>query len=60
MRKTVREQAILSFISETFHLLWRRRRLLYQTTVQDWRSRYAGSNSGNAWIVLYRLIFPSA
>ena len=38
-------------------LLWRNRRLLFQTTREEIRSRFAGSVMGMAWLVLYPMLF---
>jgi lipopolysaccharide transport system permease protein len=42
----------LSFLVEPWALLWRHRRLLWQTTLSDIRGRFAGSVLGLLWIVL--------
>jgi len=38
-------------------VLYRNRNMIYQTTMNDIRSRYAGSFMGLAWAVLYPLLF---
>lgn len=45
---------------EPFILLWRHRNLLWQTTRNDIRARYAGSVLGLAWLVVYPMLFLGA
>ncbi|MGC1310342.1 MAG: ABC transporter permease [Phormidesmis sp.] len=45
---------------EPFHLLWRYRKLLWQTVVIDIKTRYAGSVLGLFWLFIYPLLFLSA
>jgi lipopolysaccharide transport system permease protein len=49
----------MKFIIDPFRLLWSRRSLLYQTTRNDIKSRYAGSALGLVWLFLYPLLFLS-
>ena len=47
----------LDTILEPFSFLYRYRKLLYQTILNDIKVRYAGSLLGLSWILLYPLIF---
>jgi len=47
----------MRFFTDPFLLLWRHRRLLFQTTRNDIRARYAGSALGLAWTALFPLMF---
>ena len=48
---------MLGFFTAPLHLFWRHRMLLFQTTRNEIRARYAGSVLGLAWLVLYPLLF---
>lgn len=48
---------MLKFLLAPLHLFWRHRLLLFQTTRNDIRSRYAGSVLGLAWLVIYPVLF---
>jgi len=50
----------MQFFTAPFLLLWKQRVLLFQTTRNDIRGRYAGSILGLAWLVLYPLFFLGA
>lgn len=43
-----------------FALLWKHRRMLFQTTRNELRARYAGSALGLAWLVVYPLLLLGA
>jgi lipopolysaccharide transport system permease protein len=47
----------MSFLARPISLLWRHRGLLWQTTRNDVRARYAGSILGLAWLIAYPLVF---
>jgi lipopolysaccharide transport system permease protein len=47
----------MAFVFAPFVLLWRHRRLLWQTTCNDIRARYAGSMLGLVWLLLFPLLF---
>ncbi len=47
----------MSFFTEPFRVLWRHRVLLYLTTRNDVRARFAGSWLGLAWLFFYPLLF---
>jgi lipopolysaccharide transport system permease protein len=50
----------MSCLTDPIILLWKNRSLLYQTTLNDIRARFAGSILGLAWLALYPLLFLAA
>lgn len=44
-------------IAEPFYILWQYRSILYQTTINDIKTRYAGSMLGIFWLLIYPLLF---
>lgn len=47
----------MSFFTEPFNVLWKHRRMLFQTATNDLRARHAGSLLGLGWLFVYPLIF---
>ncbi len=47
----------MRFLVEPLSLLWKHRSLLWQTTRNEIKARYAGSVLGLAWLLLYPLVF---
>jgi lipopolysaccharide transport system permease protein len=47
----------MGFFTRPLALLWRHRVLLWQTTRNELRARYAGSVLGMTWLVFYPLLF---
>ena len=50
----------MNFFLNPFKLIWKHRSLLFQTTRNDIRARYAGSTLGLIWLFLYPLLFLGA
>lgn len=44
-------------ISPPFYTLWRHRSMLYQTTINEVKTRHAGSVLGLLWLFIYPLLF---
>ncbi|MFN5304280.1 MAG: ABC transporter permease [Pseudanabaena sp.] len=44
-------------IAVPFYMLWQYRNILYQTTINDIRTRHAGSVLGVFWLLIYPLLF---
>lgn len=47
----------MKFLTSPFQLIWRHRQLLFQTTRNEIRGRYAGSVLGLAWLIIYPILF---
>lgn len=50
---------VIHFFLDPFLLLFKNRNMIWQTTLNDIKSRYAGSFMGLIWAVLYPLLFLS-
>jgi lipopolysaccharide transport system permease protein len=50
-------KALLKFFVTPFLLLWKHRLLLFQTSRNEIRGRYAGSVLGLSWLVVYPILF---
>jgi lipopolysaccharide transport system permease protein len=50
----------MSFLLDPVRLFWKHRVLLFQTTKNDIRSRYAGSILGLMWLIFFPLFFLGA
>jgi lipopolysaccharide transport system permease protein len=44
-------------IAVPFYMLWQYRSILYQTTINDIKTRHAGSVLGVFWLLIYPLLF---
>jgi lipopolysaccharide transport system permease protein len=50
----------MRILAEPFAIIWKHRLLLFQTTRNDIRARYAGSILGLAWLLIYPFLFLGA
>lgn len=53
-------QVLPKKISQPFQLLWKHRHILWQTTRNDVRARFAGSVLGLGWLIFYPLLLLGA